>query len=235
MQCSQHAVVLLAEVAQVVNGGLDRPRQVDQHLAHGTHLGQHVAHFVERDSPGRVVEIVDNLVQRQDQPPKIASFQGRDERAVQEFHRLVGDAIGLVFQLLQILRVLLGVAGRLQEAAETLGRANQNLGVAVEIVEKLGVAGQEVEHAGLVVNDGIANVTEAGERRKLPLPICPCRLPRWGLRADLNWNAYYSAAATASSWWRVWRGWYQATSCIVTLQRPSRSASTNQCGITTTD
>ena len=44
-----------------------------------------------------------------------------------------------------------------------------------------------------------------------------------------------SVAATASSWWLFSARLVSSDSCIVTLQRPSRSASTSQCGITTTD
>ena len=102
--------------------------------------------FVKRHAANGVVHVIDDLVHGQDQAARVAALQGRDKGAVQQRHGLVGDVVGLMLQFLDLPGLFLGVVEAFESAAKLLGAADKDFGVTVEIGEKLGVAGQEIEH-----------------------------------------------------------------------------------------
>jgi len=112
-------------------------------------IRQHLREFIQHDPSRRVVQQVQHVIHRLGQPANVTPLQGRDERRVQQRHDLVRVLIRLVLQPLDLVRVAARVLERLDEMREPFPGADDDLGFAVEQIEKPRVGGDKFEQRRL--------------------------------------------------------------------------------------
>jgi hypothetical protein len=111
----------------------------------------HVAHVVQRHGLGRVLDQVGHVVHRVDQLVDLLAVDGRDEGLVDQPVDVVRHAVGRALGVVDVAVVLLAqvhVAVVGHQLLERARRLDDALGVLVEHLEKIALAGQQLAEHG---------------------------------------------------------------------------------------
>ena len=126
--------------------GIERSDGADQHISLPLEVVFDLSKVVEREPLGEEIDAVHDIIEFSDEGVDVLAVKGRDERAVQAIQRGVGQRIGSMLQVANLLNLLVHVRERVGHGAQCLGRRDDVVRQTVKKIEELGVAGKQVEH-----------------------------------------------------------------------------------------
>ena len=108
----------------------------DQQLPDLAHRRLERAHLEQDDGFRGLLHLVDGVVHRRDQVLDVAAVERRDEGPAHRGQHFAGDAVGIVFELIDALAEYRGLLAALQHVLQGLSALQDGLGMTREQVEK---------------------------------------------------------------------------------------------------
>ena len=117
--------------------GLDgQLRRLDDVIAHPGHLGFERGDLEQQHGLGRLLHLVDRVVERVDEILDVAPVEGRDEGAPDEKQHFARDGVGLALERHHLLRRGGDAGSPFQELLKRLGPLDEDVGMARKQLKK---------------------------------------------------------------------------------------------------
>src|SRR3989442_8140925 len=174
-----HGVKLGDRVAHFLRTG-------DAYFGQALRFGRHRANIVEKQALRDVLHEIEHVVHGRDQLMDLVAVERRDERLMEELHRVMRDLVGLFFMPLDVPAPRLEAAQIAKQCLELHGREHRAARVLIEIIEEPALPRQQTHHPRPCRS---IDARLSHRRRASPKP---CKVP--GPRGDENTRRHANGA-----------------------------------------